>query len=184
MPSTVASPQIPPAHSLARRLARLRVPLGFAFGAVVLLLARPNWRTLAFGGLVALTGESLRIWAAGHVQKGREVTASGPYRWLGHPLYLGSTVVGIGLAVAAGSLIVAVLVAVYLSMTMTAAIRSEEAELRARFGEQYAAYREGRAAPVARAFSVERAWRNREQRTVAGLLTGWGLLALKAALGL
>ena len=184
MPSKVASPQVPPARSFAGRLARLRVPLGFAFGAAVFLLARPNWWTLASGWLVALLGEGLRIWAAGHVQKGREVTGSGPYRWSGHPLYLGSTVIGIGVAVASARVIVAVLVAAYLSITMTAAIRHEEAELRARFGEEYAAYREGRAAPVARAFSARRVWQNREQRTVAGLLAGWGLLALKVALGL
>jgi protein-S-isoprenylcysteine O-methyltransferase Ste14 len=184
MPSTAASPQVPSSRSVARRLARLRVPLGFAFGVTVLLLARPTWWTLLFGGLVAVLGESLRVWAAGHVQKGREVTTSGPYRWLGHPLYLGSTVIGVGLIVASASLVVAVLVAAYLSVTMTAAIRSEEADLRARFGDEYAAYREGRAAPLVRAFSVARAWRNHEQRTVAGLLAGWGLLALKVAFGL
>ena len=39
-------------------------------------------------------GEALRIWAAGHLEKGREVTASGPYRWTRHPLYLGSTIIG------------------------------------------------------------------------------------------
>jgi protein-S-isoprenylcysteine O-methyltransferase Ste14 len=184
MPSTVASPQVPSDRSVARRLARLRVPLGFVFGAAVLLLARPSWWTLVVGGLVAVLGESLRVWAAGHVQKGREVTSSGPYRWSGHPLYLGSTVIGIGLVVASASLVVAALVAAYLSITMTAAVRSEEAELKARFGGLYAAYREGRAMPLARAFSVERVWQNREQRTVAGLLAGWGLLALKIAFGL
>jgi protein-S-isoprenylcysteine O-methyltransferase Ste14 len=184
MPSTVASPQVPSSRSVARRLARLRVPLGFAFGATALLLARPNWWTLLSGGLVALAGESLRVWAAGHVQKGREVTSSGPYRWLGHPLYVGSTVIGVGLIVASASLVVAALVATYLAVTMTAAIRSEQAELRARFGAEYAAYREGRAAPFSRAFSAARAWQNHEQRTVAGLAAGWGLLALKVMFGL
>jgi protein-S-isoprenylcysteine O-methyltransferase Ste14 len=160
------------------------VPLGFVAAAGVLWFARPSWRTLAIGGVVALLGEGLRFWAAGHVEKGCEVTRSGPYRWSGHPLYLGSSVMGVGLIVASASAVVAVLVAVYVSTTLFAAIRSEEAELEARFGEEYVAYREGRAVPVSRAFSVARVWRNREQRTVAGLLAGWGLLALKAGLGL
>ena len=33
------------------------------------------------GAVVALVGEALRIWAAGHLEKSREVTRSGPYRF-------------------------------------------------------------------------------------------------------
>ena len=51
---------------------------------------------------VALAGEALRIWAAGHLNKSREVTSSGPYRWFAHPLYVGSSVMGVGLAIASG----------------------------------------------------------------------------------
>ena len=29
-----------------------------------------------------LAGEALRLWAAGHLEKGKEVTRSGPYRWV------------------------------------------------------------------------------------------------------
>ncbi|MGE5361373.1 MAG: hypothetical protein ACM3NQ_20340, partial [Bacteroidales bacterium] len=72
---------------ITRRLARLRVPLGFAFGVFVFLLARPTPTTLAWGLGVSAIGEAIRLWAAGHVEKGREVTSSGPYRWTRHPLY-------------------------------------------------------------------------------------------------
>src|SRR5690606_27058596 len=71
---------------LAARVARLRVPLGFLFGGVVLWLATPTFYTLTAGGAIACAGEGLRIWAAGHLNKAREVTTSGPYRWLAHPL--------------------------------------------------------------------------------------------------
>ena len=46
----------------------------------MLYLARPTPRSLAIGGAIALVGEMVRIWAAGHLEKGREVTQSGPYR--------------------------------------------------------------------------------------------------------
>ena len=72
-----------------RRLARLRVPLGFVIGTLVLWLARPTWSLLAFGTVLAVAGESVRVWAAGHLEKSREVTRSGPYRWFRHPLYVG-----------------------------------------------------------------------------------------------
>ena len=118
--------------TLVRRLARLRVPLGFLFGALVLWLAAPTPRSLVLGAAIAALGEAMRIWAAGHLNKSREVTSSGPYRWFAHPLYVGSSIMGMGLAVASWSPIVAALVATYLGATLTAAIKSEEAFLRRR----------------------------------------------------
>lgn len=174
------------AGALTIRLARLRVPLGFAFGAVVLWLATPTAATLAIGGAIACAGEALRIWAAGHLNKAREVTRSGPYRWMAHPLYVGSSVMGAGLAVAADSVAVALLIAAYLAATLTAAIRSEEAALRRRFGAEYDRYRGGApegSAPGAaegRRFSARQMRANREPRAVAGLVLALLLLALKA----
>jgi protein-S-isoprenylcysteine O-methyltransferase Ste14 len=152
--------------SLAR-LARLRVPLGFLFGAIVVWVARPTPRSLAWGGAIAIIGEALRVWAAGHLDKGREVTSSGPYRFVRHPLYVGSTLMGVGLAVASASLIVAVLVGVYLATFITAAVRTEEAFLRSRFGDAYDRYASGHVA--SRRFSLSRAMANREYRAVVGL---------------
>jgi protein-S-isoprenylcysteine O-methyltransferase Ste14 len=86
---------------IAAAIARRRVPLGFAFGALVVLLARPTSRSLMIGGAVALVGEACRIWAAGHLEKGLEVTRSGPYRLTRHPLYMGSAIIAAGVAIAA-----------------------------------------------------------------------------------
>jgi protein-S-isoprenylcysteine O-methyltransferase Ste14 len=163
------------------RLARLRVPLGFAAAAVAIVLARPNPASLLWGMLVAAVGEAVRLWAAGHLEKGREVTRSGPYRFSRHPLYVGSAVIAGGITVAAASLWVAVVTAVYLAATLTAAIRTEEAFLRRQFGDEYDNYCEGRAASVDRRFSWARAWRNREWRAIAGLGVAAALLAAKAA---
>jgi protein-S-isoprenylcysteine O-methyltransferase Ste14 len=74
---------------MMQRLARLRVPLGFLCGALAFWLARPTLASIAAGMAIAVAGEALRIWAAGHIEKGREVTRSGPYRLVRHPLYLG-----------------------------------------------------------------------------------------------
>src|SRR4029450_1156382 len=83
-------------------IARGRVALGFVSGVLVLILAQPTARSLAIGMSLAALGEVVRIWAAGHLHKSREVTASGPYRFVPHPLYVGSTVMGVGLGVAVG----------------------------------------------------------------------------------
>lgn len=170
-----------PSLPFTRRLARLRVPLGFVFGAGVLYLARPTWTSIAVGTMVGLIGEGIRFWAAGHLEKSREVTRSGPYRFTRHPLYVGSSIMGLGVAVGAASWAVFALVALYMGSTISAAIRMEEAFLRERFGDQYPAYVESRAPAMERPFSLERAWRNKEYRALTGLAVAIVLLAVKAA---
>lgn len=170
--------------SLAKRIARWRVACGFVTAAVVLWLATPTSMTLIVGAGIALLGEVLRVWAAGHVEKSREVTSSGPYRFTRHPLYLGSSIIGIGIAVASGNWMVATLVLVYLGTTISAAIRAEEAHLREKFGEAYDAYAARIAPPMRRSFSFARAHANREHHAIAGLLVALALLALKVVLWL
>jgi protein-S-isoprenylcysteine O-methyltransferase Ste14 len=164
---------------MLKTIARLRVPLGFLFGIVVLWLAQPTGRTLVVGAILAVMGEIIRFWAAGHLEKGREVTSSGPYAFTRHPLYLGSTLIGVGLAIGSGSWIVAVMVLAYLGVTLTAAIRTEEAHLTEKFGDAYPAYRAGRMS-VSRPFSFERAMRNREYRAAVGIAVVLIVLLWKA----
>lgn len=168
------------APSALRRLARWRVPLGFVGAAAALWLARPTWASLAWGGVLALAGEAIRVWAAGHLEKSREVTRSGPYRFTRHPLYLGSTALAAGIAVASRHPAVWVIVVLYVGVMIGSAIRSEEAFLRSAFGETYDDYRAGRLAHEARPFSFERAMRNREYRAVIGTAVALALLAAKA----
>jgi protein-S-isoprenylcysteine O-methyltransferase Ste14 len=165
---------------LLRTIARFRVTIGFVCGALAIWLAQPTPATLRIGGAVALAGEAIRIWAAGHLEKGREVTSSGPYAFTRHPLYLGSTIMGLGLGYSSANWIVATLVVVYLVITLTAAIRTEEAHLTDKFGAAYPAYRAGTARGVRRRFSPERALRNREYRALIGLLFVLAVFAWKA----
>ena len=164
----------------ARVLARWRVPLGYVLGIVAFLLATPTPRSLALGAAIGALGEAIRIWAAGHLEKGREVTRTGPYALTRHPLYLGSAIMGAGFCVASYDLAASVLVAAYLVVTIAAAIRSEEAHLTDKFGAAYPEYRDGRGAGPSRRFSVERAMRNREYRAVAGLVAVLTMLAVRA----
>jgi protein-S-isoprenylcysteine O-methyltransferase Ste14 len=160
-------------------LARYRVFLGFVFAAVTLWLATPMLDSLVAGGAMMIAGECMRLWAAGHLEKSKEVTRSGPYRFTRHPLYLGSTLIGLGYAIAARHPVVAVIVAAYLLLTLTAAIRSEEKHLREKFGGEYDAYTERRAAPMQRSFSWQRAMGNREYNAMAGVAAVLALLAAK-----
>lgn len=166
--------------SLAAPIARARVPLGFICMGAILWLARPTMRSLVIGGAVAVAGEVVRIWAAGHLEKGREVTQSGPYRFTRHPLYAGSAIIAAGAAVASARVSVALLIAIYMLVTLVSAIRHEEASMRAAFGDEYDAYATSRATPVDRPFSFTRAMSvNKEYKAVMGLGAVAAILALK-----
>ena len=162
-----------------RFLTRFRVFLGFVLAAIVLWLATPSLQSLLIGGAIMIAGECLRTWAAGHLEKSKEVTRSGPYRFTRHPLYLGSSLIGVGLAIAANHRVVAVVVVAYLLLTLTAAMRSEEAHLREKFGDEYDAYANKRAAPMTRSFSWRRALHNREHHAMLGLAGALAILATK-----
>jgi hypothetical protein len=169
------------AQSLTIRLARLRVPLGFVAAAVAIGLAAPTGTSLLVGTLIAASGEALRVWASGHLNKSREVTASGPYRYLAHPLYVGSSIIGLGMSIASARPAVALLVAVYLGLTITAAIKKEEAFLRKAYGDAYDRYRHAGVVNERRRFSLDQAMRNREYRALLGFAGVVLLLVAKAA---
>jgi protein-S-isoprenylcysteine O-methyltransferase Ste14 len=119
---------------------RIRVPLGFAFAAFYLWIARPTWISLLAGTVVAVPGIFLRALASGHVKKNEELTTSGPYAYTRNPLYLGSLIMAVGFAIAARSLWVLLVMLVMFVAIYLPVIRSEESFLRQAFSsfEDYA----------------------------------------------
>ena len=165
-------------------LVRRRVTLGFVVTTAALLLAQPTWKTWSAGLAIASVGEALRIWAAGHLDKSREVTRSGPYRWTRHPLYVGSSVMALGVVIACRSVLVALIGVAYVGVTIPMAIRAEEAFLRRTFGSTYDLYRRDEAPPMLRRFSLANARRNREYRAALGLIGGFAILAARLLLSI
>ena len=128
-------------RSWPRIARRIRVPLGFVFAAVFLLLARPSAASLGLSTFVVLPGLALRAYASGYVQKNAELTVTGPYAWTRNPLYLGSMLIAFGFAAAARSPLLAALLALLFALIYVPVIRGEEHYLRAHFAdfEAYAA---------------------------------------------
>src|SRR5580704_1790564 len=85
----------------ADAVARLRVPTGFLLVAVFAWLSNPTGRSLLCGVPVSLAGLALRGWAAGCLAKNRQLATGGPYAYTRNPLYLGTSLVAAGLAIAA-----------------------------------------------------------------------------------
>ena len=119
---------------------RIRVPMGFVFAAVFLLLATPSWKTMAESVVLVMPGLWLRAYASGYVKKNAELTTTGPYAHTRNPLYLGSMLIAFGFAGAAASWVIAVALAVLFAIIYVPTIQSEEAYLRAHFAgfEEYA----------------------------------------------
>ena len=161
-------------------IAHYRVTAGFVVAAAAFWLAAPSWRSLTFGVPIAAGGELLRVWASGHLRKGQEVTQSGPYRVVRHPLYVGSFVIGLGFGVAAAHWLVTALVLGYLAVTLLAAIQLEEATLRAAFGEHYEEYARGAQPSPTRRFQLSQMVENGEHRALLGFAAALVVLGVKA----
>ncbi len=127
-------------QSYAAWAARWRVPLGFALGAGFLVWSRPTARLLAVGGLVALAGLLVRGAAAGYLEKNRELATAGPYGYTRNPLYLGSFVMGAGLALAGGSWPLAAAFLILYALIYGPVIQREEAMLHSQFAQTFECY--------------------------------------------
>lgn len=157
---------------------RLRVPAGWAAGALLVALARPTPRALLLGLIPALLGEALRLWASGHIEKTRALATGGPYAHTRNPLYLGSVLIAAGVAVASASPWCLALLAGYLAAFYPSVMREEAKFLRQRFPEVYPEWaaavplfipRLGAAGPRSSRFHWARVRANREWRTAAAL---------------
>jgi protein-S-isoprenylcysteine O-methyltransferase Ste14 len=119
---------------------RWRVRLGYPLAIAVLFFARPNPRSILFGVLIGLVGLALRAWAAGYLHKQEVLTVTGPYAYTRNPLYLGSAVLALGVAIATRSWISSILLGVYFTVFYSIVIRREENELRPRYEEDFDRY--------------------------------------------
>ena len=113
----------------ADAVARLRVPAGFLLLAAFGWFAIPTAQSLAIGLPISICGLALRAWAAGHLAKNQRLAQSGPYAATRNPLYLGTLITALGLAIAGNHAWLAVLFAVVFLLVYLPAIELEEQHL-------------------------------------------------------
>lgn len=112
---------------------RIRVPMGFLFAILYLILARPNAQSLLISLILVIPGLWLRGYAAGYVKKNAELTVTGPYAHTRNPLYLGSISIAFGFALASRSVYVVLALALFFALIYVPVIYSEEKFLRSTF---------------------------------------------------
>ena len=130
-----------------RRLAqRIRVPAGFMLVPLLLIVARPTFASLVAGGMIALSGLAIRAWASGCLRKNEKLTTHGPYAYTRNPLYLGTFIMGTGIAVGSGvAWFVLLFMALYL-LIYVPVMFAEAETMEDFFPEDYSEY--GREVPL------------------------------------
>ena len=118
---------------------RLRLPLGFLFGASYLIFARPLPAALMLGGAIALAGVLVRGWASGHIVKNDRLATSGPYAHTRNPLYFGSFLIGAGFAIAAHWSLLLLVVAFFV-LVYGPTMEREKSNIRSRFPGPFQQY--------------------------------------------
>ena len=159
---------------------KIRVPVGTLLGVLFLCFnLHPSSRSLIIGGAVACLGGVIRVWAAGHIQKGRVLAMGGPYAHTRNPLYLGSLLMGLGVLLAGQGYWMLIPFGLFFFFLYYPVMKAEEEELFRAHGDDFVRY--ARSVPLFvpgrstgqrgdSTFLWSRVIKNREHRTIAALL--------------
>ena len=174
---------------------RIRVPAGLVLAPLLIIAARPSPAALAVGAVIAVAGLLTRAWASGYLRKNQELTVTGPYAHTRNPLYLGTFLMGGGVAIASGAWwFAAIYVALYLLIYVPVMIAEAET-LAQLFEGEYPAYRREvplflpRVTPYQsphssgsnqrRRFALSQYLKHREYRAALGVAAAFAILAAK-----
>ena len=174
---------------IKRKIYRFRVPAGLIGVILILILAKPTFFSLIIGAVVSLFGFLLRAWAAGHIEKEKEIAISGPYRYVRHPLYIGNFILGTGLCISAYSLWSMLVFLIYFSIFYSVAITFETEKLKKLFPKEYNNYikevpcvlpcfKTNKGKSVKK-FTFKLYKKNKEYRAILGGLVIWLILIIK-----
>ena len=181
-----------------RWAAHNRVRVTIIFGLVYIAFSHPYWNGLAAGVSLIVLGQALRFWGAGYLEKNQRLARGGPYRHVRHPLYAGSFLMGLGLAVCVEQAIWWTIGYLLLFVGFfVPAIHVEELRLQSIFGAEYQDFmvevpalvpRLARPpspppAPSTTSFAWRQVLANRESRSVVAMVAMVSVQAAKILLG-
>lgn len=188
MPASTNRTGRPPGGRLQRFFVRRRTFFTLVVPLALVALARPKPAWLSWGVALVLAGEAARIWAAGYLVKGKELTTSGPFGHLRHPLYLGSLLIATGYCFMSGLWASFPAIWALYALFFGAAMLHEERILEEAFGDEYRRYKGSTRrlwptlipypSPPAR-FSWDRVRANGEPRVALSVLATLALFLLR-----
>jgi len=117
----------------------------YLIGGAVLFWRPPQEEGLVLALPLILAGALLRGWGAGHLVKNAQLTTTGPYAHLRHPLYLGTIMVATGFAIWVGGWMTGIMLAFvwpwFAFRYFPRKDRVESQRLEAAYGERFRRYR-------------------------------------------
>ena len=181
-------PSVSPMTSWKEFAQKTRVPAGTVLGILFLVLMHPSARSLCIGAAITVPGALLRLWAAGHIDKGRALTQGGPYALTRNPLYLGSFLMALGIILGGQGYWLLPPFGLFFAAFYIPVMQAEAESLRRVYGQDFVeysarvpaflpAFRKARAGSSA--FLWSRVVQNREHRNVIGLLVAEAILLVK-----
>lgn len=96
---------------------------------------------LSLGAVFIVAGLSLLIAASIHLRRADEIVTSGPFRYIRHPIYVSIYILSIGLGLIFFAWIWFLVLIVFIPLWWLEC-KSEEKEMKERYGEEYVAYQE------------------------------------------
>ena len=134
---------MPEAHGLNKLIRPLRYHeasrqwFAVLFVLLVSLVGQPTRELLIAGGIVALLGALIRLWASGHVKKNKVLATDGPYAYVRHPLYVGNILLLLGFSIASNLWWAYLLMAFLIYFYYPPAISYEDQKLHKHFGKEW-----------------------------------------------
>jgi protein-S-isoprenylcysteine O-methyltransferase Ste14 len=139
------------------------------------------------GAIVLLAGEWLRLWAAGHLRKNKQLTTTGPYSYVKNPLYIGTLLITVGYSAMAENIYILLGGFVWFFIYYAPYKKKQENEkLVGSFGDAWTVYDKAvpdylpRFSPYpargANRWSFEVVKENSEHETAAGVLLGFAVM--------
>ena len=114
-----------------------RQAIGILLMPVYSLLSDPRAGGFLIGGIIALAGMLVRLYASGFIVKNKQLATDGAYSLVRHPLYTGNMLMIIGFTFASGQWWALVVSAVFWWFYYPPAIDYEDRKLRTLFGADW-----------------------------------------------
>jgi len=165
-----------------------RIPIGFAASVIFFIRANPTFRSFCIGMVIMFFGEAIRFISAGTLIKFEGVTCKGIYAYSRNPLYLGSFFIGLGACIIGRDILFSTFFIIAYPILYIRIIKREEHYLTGRYGDDYDRYKEKvsrfwsgglKMSEILRESSPFLAVKNRELRTIFGVVVVLGIMALK-----
>ncbi|HLP57504.1 MAG TPA: methyltransferase [Candidatus Deferrimicrobium sp.] len=122
---------------------KYRSSVGFVSLIVLLYLAEPSPTSVSIGFFFIIAGMFFRGWAAGYINKDKELATHGPYALTRNPLYFGNFILGIGIAIAGNNISSYAIFIVFYALFFPFLMTIEHKRLKKKFGKKYEDWAKG-----------------------------------------